>query len=154
MMDLIIELYHKPEFHPYFLIVLSILSGGLLGFERQITGHKEAGRRTMSLVSMGSCLFAMLPFITGNIADPWRVAGQVVTGIGFIGGGVLIKENFSVKGLTTAATIWLSAALGICFAADKVTLGIFCTIIGFLILRLKDPFDIFKDDKDSKGAEV
>ena len=73
----------------------------------------------------------------------------MITGIGFIGGGVLIKEGGSVKGITTASSIWLSAALGVCFAADQIILGFFCCILGFLILRLKDPFDKEKKNKEN-----
>jgi putative Mg2+ transporter-C (MgtC) family protein len=127
MIDLIIELYHKPEYHPYFLL---------------LSGHKEAGRRTLSLVSLGSCLYTLLPFLSGHVSDPWRMGAQVITGIGFVGGGVLVKEGGTVKGITTASTIWLSAAIGVCFAADMIFMSIFCCVIGFFILRLKDPFDV------------
>ena len=124
------------------------MCGGALGTERQNAGHREAGRRTLALVSLGSCLFSILPIIMGT-PDPWRVAGQVVTGIGFIGGGVLIKENLSIKGLTTSATIWMSAAIGIAFSADKILLGIFCTAFTFLILRIKkEPMEYFNKNKE------
>ncbi len=145
MINLIIEFYHRPDIHPYFLILFATFAGGLLGFERQLSGHKEVGRRTLSLVSIGSCLYTILPMITGHVEDPWRMGAQVITGIGFIGGGVLLKEGGSIKGITTASAIWLSAALGVCFAADKIILGFFCTLVGFLILRLKDPFDFFNN---------
>lgn len=147
-MNEIISLLKDPEYHPYFLLFLATICGGALGTERQSAGHKEAGRRTLALVSLGSCLFSIMPMMMG-IPDPWRVAGQVVTGIGFIGGGVLIKDkdNF-VRGLTTAATIWVSAAIGIAFSADKIIFGIFCTILTFLILKLKtEPMDYFKNKK-------
>ena len=78
------------------------------------------------------------------VTDPWRIAGQVVTGIGFLGGGVLVRDNTSIKGLTTAAAIWVSAAIGICFAADKVLLGFMCCLFTYLILRVKDPFEFVK----------
>lgn len=142
------SIFNNPIYHPYFLLFLAAFCGGALGTERQSSGHKEAGRRTLALVSLGSCLFSILPIMTG-VNDPWRVAGQVVTGIGFIGGGVLIKENFSVKGLTTAATIWVAAAIGIAFSADKIMLGVFCTIFTFLILKIrKEPLEYFKNKKE------
>jgi putative Mg2+ transporter-C (MgtC) family protein len=137
MFTLIQELYHRPDFHPYFLLFLAAFCGGGLGVERQISGHKEAGRRTLAIVSLGACLFTILPMLTGNVSDPWRMGSQVVTGIGFIGGGVLIRDNFTVKGITTAATIWIAAAIGVCFAADRILLGVFCTIFTYLILRIK-----------------
>jgi len=143
-----INIFNNPEYHPYFLLFLAAACGGALGTERQNSGHREAGRRTLALVSLGSCLFSILPMMMGA-PDPWRVAGQVVTGIGFIGGGVLIKENLSIKGLTTSATIWMSAAIGIAFSADKILLGIFCTVFTFLILKIKkEPMDYFKKNKE------
>lgn len=143
-----IEIVNNPQYHPYFLLFLAALCGGALGTERQISGHKEAGRRTLALVSLGSCLFTILPMLQTGVSDPWRMASQVITGIGFIGGGVLVKEGFNIKGLTTAATIWISAAIGISFAADKILLGIFCTIFTFLILKIKkEPVDYIKNKK-------
>ena len=142
-----ISIFNNPEYHPYFLLLLSAICGGALGTERQNAGHKEAGRRTLALVSLGACLFSVMPMMMG-VPDPWRVAGQVVTGIGFIGGGVLIKENSSIKGLTTAATIWVTAAIGIAFSADKIVFGIFCTILTYFILKLKtEPMDYFRKKK-------
>ena len=73
-----------------------------------------------------------------GVPDPWRVAGQVVTGCGFLGAGVIMKDNLSVKGLTTAATIWMSSAIGVAFSAYKIMFGIFCTIFTYLILRIKE----------------
>ena len=78
----------------------------------------------------------------GLLADTYWYPPEVglVTGIGFLGGGVLLRNNDSVKGLTTASAIWVSAAIGICFAANQVVMGFFCCIFTFLILRIKkDP---------------
>ena len=144
LIQLIQEIYHTKEYHPYFLLFFAAFCGGALGVERQRAGHKEAGRRTLALVSLGACLFSILPMLTG-VADPWRIAGQVVTGIGFLGGGVLIRDNLSVRGLTTAAAIWVSAAIGICFSAERVLLGFLCCLFTYLILRVKDPFDLNKE---------
>jgi putative Mg2+ transporter-C (MgtC) family protein len=141
-----IEFYN--QYHPFFLLFFAALCGGALGTERQISGHRQAGRRTLSLVSLGSCLFSLLPMLQTGIADPWRMSAQVITGIGFIGGGVLIKENFSVKGMTTAATIWMTAAIGITFAANQILMGFFCTAFTFLILKIKkEPVDYFKHEE-------
>ena len=145
------NLYNNPEYHPYLLLFLAAACGGALGTERQMTGHRQAGRRTLALVSLGACLFTILPMLQTGIADPWRMGAQVITGIGFIGGGVLIKENFSVKGMTTAATIWIAAAIGIAFAANQVLLGFFCTGFTFLILKIKkEPIDYFKNEETNE----
>jgi putative Mg2+ transporter-C (MgtC) family protein len=95
--------------------------GGLIGFERELR-DREAGIRTHLLVSLGSALFTIISaygfheFLTngGNIvrADPSRIAAQIVTGIGFLGAGAIIREGLSVRGLTTAATLWVVAAIG------------------------------------------
>lgn len=142
MIDVIYNFYNNPQIHPYFLLILAAFCGGALGTERQRAGHREAGRRTLSIVALGSCLFSMLPLLAHQVADPWRMASQVITGCGFIGAGVLLKENFTVKGLTTASAIWVSSAIGICFAVDMILMGIFCTAFTFLILRIKkEPFE-------------
>jgi putative Mg2+ transporter-C (MgtC) family protein len=144
---MIIELYN--QYHPYFLLFFAALCGGALGTERQISGHRQAGRRTLALVSLGACLFSILPMLQTGIADPWRMGAQVITGIGFIGGGVLIKENFSVKGMTTAATIWMSAAIGITFACNQVLMGFFCTVFTFIILKIKkEPIEYFNKNNE------
>jgi putative Mg2+ transporter-C (MgtC) family protein len=95
--------------------------GGVIGFERELR-DREAGIRTHLLVSLGSALFTIVSaygfheFLTngGNIvrADPSRIAAQIVTGIGFLGAGAIIREGLSVRGLTTAATLWVVAAIG------------------------------------------
>lgn len=133
-----IEIFNNSEYHPYFLLILAALCGGALGTERQIAGHREAGKRTLALVSLGSCLFTVLPMLQKGIIDPWRMASTVITGVGFIGAGVMMKENnLNIRGLTTAATIWISSAIGVCIAADRILLGIFCTIFTFIILKIK-----------------
>lgn len=100
-----------------FRIVLSILSGLLIGMEREYKG-KDAGLKTNTLVSAGACAFVILSleFTGKEFIDVTRVLGQVVTGIGFLGAGVILKRKNTVKGLTTAATVWCSAAAG-CIAA-------------------------------------
>jgi len=98
------------------LRLLAALTGGLLiGFEREWQ-NKPAGLRTNALVSTGSALFVMLSInITPENGDITRIIAQIVTGIGFLGAGIIFKEGFDVYGLTTAATVWCSAAVG-CFA--------------------------------------
>ncbi len=93
-------------------LALAFLLGAAIGIERQWR-HKNAGLRTNTLVSVGSAAFILLSVsITGTTGDPSRVAAQIVTGIGFLGAGVIMKDGLSVQGLNTAATIWCSAAVG------------------------------------------
>lgn len=100
-----------------FKILLATGAGLLIGIEREYKG-KDAGLKTNMLVSVGSCVFVFLSlqFQGGESFDPTRVLSQVVTGIGFLGAGVILKNGATVQGLTTAATVWCSAAAG-CIAA-------------------------------------
>ncbi len=98
-------------------LLTALLSGMLIGFERQ-WHHKPAGLRTNTLVATGAALFVLLSInLTQEQGDVTRIIGQIVTGIGFIGAGIIFKEGISVHGLTTAATVWCSAATGSIAAA-------------------------------------
>lgn len=98
-------------------ICIAALLGGVLGFEREIHG-RPAGLRTHFLVSMGAAVFMMLsPYVAKMepeiIGDPGRIAAQIVSGIGFLGAGAIVKEGVSIRGLTTAASLWVAAAIGV-----------------------------------------
>ena len=93
-------------------LLASIVAGGLIGLEREFN-NKSAGFRTNTLVAMGACIYVLINVsLTENSGDPTRIIGQIVTGIGFLGAGVILHHGGSIHGLTTAATIWVSAALG------------------------------------------
>jgi putative Mg2+ transporter-C (MgtC) family protein len=85
--------------------------GVVIGFERELRNH-EAGLRTNALVALGAGLFVSLSRWTVAEGDPTRIAGQVVTGVGFLAGGVIIRDGFSIRGLNTAGTLWCTAAIG------------------------------------------
>ena len=142
------EFLLNPSKSPYSVLFLAAFCGGALGTERQKTGHTQAGRRTLAMVSLGSCLFTILPMIHGAVADPWRMGAQVITGIGFLGAGVLIKENLSIKGLTTASTIWVTAAIGVCFGAGEYAIAFFTTIFALGILLTNKITKSTNDKKD------
>ena len=90
-------------------LIFSIVLGFLIGLERESSG-KDIGIRTTSLITLGSTLFTL---ISVNLAgDPTRIVGQIVTGVGFIGAGLIFKDENHTHGLTTAATIWCAAAIG------------------------------------------
>lgn len=93
-------------------VTVALVLGVLLGLERQYRGH-PAGLRTNSLVCVGSALFVSLSgLLIGPTTEPTRMASYVVSGIGFLGGGVILREGFNVRGMNTAATLWCSAAVG------------------------------------------
>jgi putative Mg2+ transporter-C (MgtC) family protein len=106
------------------LAVLAVLCGAWVGSERE-RREKPAGLRTMALVALGSCAFTMVGYaFTSNTGDAGRVAAQIVTGIGFLGAGVLIRGAGGVQGATTAATIWIVAAIGMAIGAGFAVGGI------------------------------
>lgn len=94
-------------------MLVATIAGGALGLERE-SSNKSAGLRTNTLVAVGASIFVMISarIVQPEFGDPSRVLGQIVTGIGFLGAGVILHRGANVKGLTTAATIWCSAALG------------------------------------------
>ena len=119
-------------------IVTALILGAILGFERTIAG-KEAGLRTFGLVSVGSCLFVLIgeqvaqsygPDIT---FDPLRMASSIVTGIGFLGAGLIIFQH-ELKGLTTAAALWVSSAVGAAVGFKLYALATFTTFLTLLVL--------------------
>ncbi len=106
-------------------LALALALGAVLGLERE-TRHKTAGLRTHSLVALGAALFTIAGAyaVIGPQNDPSRVAAQVVTGIGFIGAGAMIRSGFTVTGITTAATLWMAAAFGIAAAMGLYVVSI------------------------------
>jgi putative Mg2+ transporter-C (MgtC) family protein len=117
-------------------VAISIVCGALLGFERQYK-NKTAGFRTIMLICLGSALFTMVAQQTGQLVNI-----NIVTGIGFIGAGVIFKDNLTVSGLTTAAVIWTSAAIGMAAGSGNYTLALISTVVTLLILLL---FHILED---------
>ena len=112
---------------PWSVVVLGIfavLCGSWVGIERE-RREKPAGLRTMALVALGSCVFTMIGFtFTSNAGDSGRVAAQIVAGIGFLGAGVIIRGRGGVQGTTTAATIWVVAAMGMGIGAGYAPGGV------------------------------
>jgi putative Mg2+ transporter-C (MgtC) family protein len=119
-------------------LILSFVLGGIIGWVREFEG-KTAGLRTHILVSVGSTLFMMLSgemMLRSGIADPGRIAAGVVTGIGFIGAGCIVQSRDGVRGITTAASIWITAAIGIACGTGYYLGAVVTTIIAILTLQL------------------
>lgn len=117
-------------------LLIAALLGGLLGFEREQRG-KAAGVRTHMLVCIGAALFVVIPQQAGiNEADITRVTQGIITGIGFLGAGAILKgdDEKSLKGLTTAAGIWLTAAIGIAAGLGRESSAILCTLLALIVL--------------------
>lgn len=130
-------------------LFFSIVLGMILGLEREYRG-KAAGIRTITLISFGACIFTILSQKIGG-SSPDRIAANIVTGVGFLGGGVIFKEGFNVTGLTTAAAIWLSAALGMAAATDSYLLAFSGIIMAVLILStfeyLREFVEFFRESR-------
>ena len=118
-------------------LLLAAFLGGMLGAEREFR-QKSAGFRTNILIAMGSALFTIASVtLAPERSDPARIAAQIVTGIGFLGAGAILRTENRVHGLTTAATIWVNAALGVAAGAGQyhlAALGGAITIVVLLIL--------------------
>jgi putative Mg2+ transporter-C (MgtC) family protein len=117
---------------------VAIAVGGLLGFERAHVG-KAAGVRTHMLVTLGAAIVVLVPHLIGmSSADISRIIQGTLTGIGFIGGGVILKmsEQHQIVGITTAASIWLTATLGIVAGTGRLGLAAVGAVLAFLILTL------------------
>jgi putative Mg2+ transporter-C (MgtC) family protein len=116
-------------------LLVSIVVGGLIGAEREFR-DRAAGFRTIILICVGATLFTIFSLKLGGLEDPVRVAANIVTGVGFLGAGVLMRDGGRVTGLTTAATIWLSASLGMGIAAADYGLTMVATIAVLAVLWL------------------
>jgi putative Mg2+ transporter-C (MgtC) family protein len=107
-------------------LLLAAVLGGAIGAERELN-DQAAGLRTHMLLTIGACLFTLISaygFGGGIGTDPSRLAAQIVTGIGFLGGGAIVRHGLTVKGLTTAASIWATASVGVAVGAGSYVLGV------------------------------
>ena len=112
-------------------LLLAAVLGGAIGAERELN-DQAAGLRTHMLLTIGACLFTLISaygFGSGIGTDPSRLAAQIVTGIGFLGGGAIVRHGLTVKGLTTAASIWATASVGVAIGAGSYVLGIGGTVL-------------------------
>ena len=122
-------------------LVLAVVLGGVIGLEREFKG-KEAGLQTYSLVTLGACLFTIVNFELFNFFagetsisfDPSRIIQAVAIGIGFIGAGVIIYRRDHVEGITTAAGLWCSAAIGVAVGIRVYFLALLATLLATIIL--------------------
>jgi putative Mg2+ transporter-C (MgtC) family protein len=126
-------------------IALAAVLGAIIGLEREYRGY-PAGVRTMALVCMGSAIFADMSRLYGG--DD-RIAAQIVTGIGFLGAGLIFREGYTVKGVTTAATIWCAAAIGVALGIEAYIVAVGGTVLAVILLELRV---ITKNIRPSNGA--
>jgi len=120
-------------------LTLGLVLGAIVGFEREL--HRQpAGFRTHSLVALGSAMFTIVSGFgfDGPGADPTRIAAQIVSGIGFIGAGTILQHRGNIRGLTTAASLWSVAALGMAAGAGMPILAIMGTVLMLVVLSILD----------------
>jgi len=125
------------------LIFISVFLGLCIGAEREYR-NKSAGLRTFILVCFGSCLFTILSIKIG-VSNPDRLAANIITGIGFLGAGVIFKGDNKIDGITTATTIWATASIGMAVGAGYVYLSLLGTVLVLLILSSLTYFQTYID---------
>ena len=133
------EQFIDPTYIMFIKLVLAVLLGGVIGTERAVLAKQAAGMRTFSLVALGACLFV----ISANYVDsaylgvvnfnPTQVTAGIITGIGFIGGGLIIFRGDTLHGVTTAAALWIVTAIGIAVGYGMYAVSIFATILVLII---------------------
>ena len=143
-------------------LLAAMLMGGMVGWERERKGHRAAGFRTHMLVSVGSCLIMLTGIhlfeIYRGIApiDPGRMAAQVVSGIGFLGAGTILRVRDSVRGLTTAASLWAVAGIGLAivtgFYIGAGTTTVIVLVVLFFLSRVEGRLGISKRSGTQKEA--
>ena len=142
------------QYHDLIKLCASLLLGGIIGAERE-RYKKDAGLRTTILISIGSTLFTILServgVGTGLNFDTSRIAANIVSGIGFLGAGVILQEHGRVKGLTTAATIWISAAIGMACGAGEFVLASITAVLTMIVLvaftKIEDKLEVSIEER-------
>jgi putative Mg2+ transporter-C (MgtC) family protein len=152
------------EIHLLLRLLLAALCGAALGYERERHG-RSAGLRTNLLVCVGAALMMVVSkyfyYKPGEVAatipvalDPARIAAQIVSGIGFLGAGVILKDRGGVRGLTTAATLWFNAGVGMACGAGMLLLPLFCTGLGLVSLTVMKQWEEYMPRDSYKTIAV
>lgn len=136
-------------------LLLAALLGGAIGFERELR-QKSAGLRTNILIAVGSALFTLMSIemADGRTADATRIAAQIVTGIGFLGAGAIMRTGSGVQGLTTAATVWVNAAVGVAAGGGEYHLALIATGVTLVVLFLLTPLERLIDRRLNGGRKA
>ncbi len=135
-------------------LLLSLVVGGALGLEREIR-DKAAGFRTIIFICVGSTLFTILSLRIGGSNDMTRIASNIVVGVGFLGAGTIMREGGRITGLTTAAVVWLVAALGMSIGAGQYGLALATAVIALVVLRIFPLVErLFSDVRQESLVEI
>ena len=153
-----------PTYIMFLKLILALLLGGLIGTERAVIARQAVGTRTFGLVALGACLLV----VTANYVnsaylgvvnfDPARIAAAIVTGIGFIGGGVIIFRGDTLHGVTTAAGLWIASAVGIAVGYGLYAVSIFTSILTLVVFTgmwyLENRFKHWFEDKEMSANKT
>lgn len=128
-----------PQNIMFVKMIVAMLLGGIIGTERAVLARQAAGTRTFGLVSLGACMFVITASYVNSAYlgrvnfDPMHVTGAIITGIGFIGGGLIVFHREALRGVTTAAGLWIAAAVGIAVGFGLYSVGVFATILALIM---------------------
>lgn len=127
-------------------LILAAVLGAVLGLEREVR-QKTAGLRTNILIAVGAAVFTLMSIemAAGTAADPARIAAQIVTGVGFLGAGAIMRTRVGVQGLTTAATVWVNAAVGVAAGGGRYHLALIATAVTMIVLLVIAPLEAALD---------
>ncbi len=137
-------------------MILATVFGAIIGLERELSG-KAAGLRTNILICLGAAVFTIISrqMATGTEGSVTRIAAQIVTGVGFLGAGAIIQDRGGVHGLTTAATIWLVASIGMACGAHLYQLALITTLIAIIVLiglaKLARPLERYEEKSKTRN---
>lgn len=147
-------IFRDADFITIARVLLAFILGGVVGFERQRT-HRPAGLRTHMLVSAGSACFTVASVYgfdgLGTVRDPARLAAQIITGIGFLGAGTIFRTGSTVRGLTTASSIWITAAIGIVAGLGMFWLACFTTLLTWFTLYVLKNYEMRRNPATRLG---
>jgi putative Mg2+ transporter-C (MgtC) family protein len=145
--------FSDPTFVVFGKLLLAMVLGGVIGTERAVLAHQAAGTRTFGLVALGACLFIVVSnFVHAEYVgivnfEPMQTAGAIITGIGFIGGGLIIFRNEALHGVTTAAGLWIAAGLGIATGYGMYEVALFTAVLALIMFTgmwyIEDRFKIW-----------
>ena len=138
LLDDLLKLTTAQEIEIAVRLLLAAIFGLAVGYERR-SADKPAGLRTLSLVCLGSAMFTIISAFGFETADQSRVAAQIVTGVGFLGAGTILRSGVTISGLTTAATIWATAAVGMAVGSGLYIASVSGTVLILVILYLFAP---------------
>jgi putative Mg2+ transporter-C (MgtC) family protein len=136
-------------------LLAAALLGAIVGLERELR-HKTAGLRTNVLITVGAALFTIMSIeLTKDMGDPSRIAAQIVSGVGFLGAGAIIRTTSGIQGLTTAATVWVNAAIGVAVGGGSYRLAAMGTFVTLGVLLLLHPVEQWMEKRqwESHGLD-